>query len=63
MLERGFSETDLRLMLQDAFDWSSDKEPGRFVVHTRWEGRAWEIIVEPDLPDRRLVVITAFRLK
>ena len=63
MRERWFNEADLRQMLHDATEWSPDLEEGRFVVRSRWEGRNWEIIVEPDPEDRRLVIITAFRIR
>jgi hypothetical protein len=63
MLDRGFNETDLRQMLHDAIDWGPDKEMGRYAIHTRWDNGAWEIIVEPDWDDQRLVIITAYRLE
>jgi hypothetical protein len=63
MQERGFTETDLRRMLHDATDWWPDKEEGRFAIRSGWEARDWEIIVEPVPEDRRLVIITAFRLR
>ena len=63
MLDRHFNETDLRQMLHDASDWQPDKEIGRYAVHTRWDAGDWEIIVEPDREDQRLVIITAYRLE
>ena len=63
MLDRHFSETDLRQMLHDAGDWQADKEIGRYAVHARWDKGLWEIIVEPDREDQRLVIITAYRLE
>jgi predicted TIM-barrel fold metal-dependent hydrolase len=33
---------------------------GRWVIETRHRGRAWEVIVEPDLERQLLVVVTAY---
>ena len=63
MLDRQFSETDLRQMLQEASDWHVDKEIGRYTVHARWDNSSWEIIVEPDRDDQKLVIVTAYRLE
>lgn len=63
MVERRFNETDLRAMLADAIDWQPSKEPGRFVIRSQWDGDTWAIPVEPDYEEKRLVVITAYRLE
>ena len=60
MLDRGFSETDLRLMMADAVALRPDEQPGRFVLETAHNHASWEIIVEPDAADRLLVVVTAY---
>ena len=60
MVDRGFSEVDLRTMMDGARGYRGDVEPGRWVVDTSREGVPWEIIVEPDAVDRLLVVITAY---
>ena len=62
MLDRGFSETDLRVMMEGASGLREAAEPGRWIVATAHESRAWEIVVEPDAHDQLLVVITAFRV-
>jgi hypothetical protein len=62
MPERGFNETDLRLMLEDARHVRHDVEPGRWAVETAFSGRPWRVILEPDLFKRRSVLITAFEL-
>ena len=49
MEERGFSEVELRAMLDDAT---------RF--HTRHAGRAWRVVVEPDTDEKTLVIVTAY---
>jgi len=58
MVDRGFSETDLREMLDSAISFHADPEPGRWVVETRLGAR--HVIVEPDEFERLLIVITAF---
>jgi len=60
MVDRRFSETDLRLMMEDATGLREDDEPGRWLVETWHASRPWEIVVEPDREDRLLVVITAY---
>ena len=60
MLDRGFSEVDLRLMMEDATRIEEGGEPGRWVVRTIRDSRQWEVIVEPDPVDRFLVVVTAY---
>ena len=60
MIQRGFTEVDLRTMLHGAIGCRADVVPDRSVVEARHRGRAWEIIVEPDYEERRLVVITAY---
>jgi hypothetical protein len=63
MRDRQFNEPDLRMMLADATEWELDKEPGRFIVWGRRGNERWEVIVEPDLRTRLLVIVTAFRVR
>ena len=63
MMDRELSETDLRLMLEEAIGYHPNYEPGRYVIETRHEGIPWEVIVEPDPADRVVVVITAYRVE
>jgi hypothetical protein len=60
MVDREFTELDLRQMLEDASSLRPDVEEGRWVVTARHRRRAWEIVVEPDSAERVLVVITAY---
>ena len=60
MLERGFSEVDLRAMLHDARSLRRGKRPGRWIVSTRWHGQPWKVIVEPLVNEGILVVVTAY---
>jgi hypothetical protein len=60
MVDRRFTEVELRAMLTDPEALREDTEPGRWVVVTRHRGRPWEVIVEPEAEPRLLVVITAY---
>lgn len=60
MVDRRFSEIDLRTMLSVAMNLREDHEAGRWVVETSHESRSWEVIVEPDFVDQLVVVITAY---
>lgn len=60
MQDRGFSEVDLRVMMECALSLREDEEPGRWVVEAEHDSRSWEVIVEPDTADQLLVVITAY---
>ena len=60
MIDRRFSEVDLRGMMSAAMDLREDREAGRWVVETSHEGQLWEVLVEPDPADELLVVITAY---
>ncbi len=62
MIDRDFSETELRTMLDDAFDISPNKEPGRWTVTTRHDGNNWKVILEPLDQERIIRVITAFQI-
>ena len=62
MVDREFTELDLRQMLEDASSLRPDVEEGRWVVTARHRRQAWEIVVEPDEAERVLVVITAYRV-
>jgi len=60
MQDRGFSEIDLRTMIEDAGGFHPSIVPGRFLVTTRHAGKVWEIVVEPDEVEENLIVITAY---
>jgi hypothetical protein len=60
MVDREFTELDLRQMLEDATALRPDVEERRWVVTAHLRRRPWEIIVEPDEAERVLVAITAY---
>jgi hypothetical protein len=62
MEDRGFTELDLRAMLETAVRHRKDVVPGRWIIEGRRGGKAWEVIVEPDESLAILVVITAYPL-
>ena len=60
MVDRDFTEVDLRRMLEHATRLRAGVVYGRWVVETWHARRPWEIIVEPDEEMQLLVVITAY---
>ncbi len=60
MLDRRFTEVDLREMLQRARSHRADIVEGRWVIETRHRNKAWEVIVEPDFDAKLLVIVTAY---
>ena len=62
MVDREFTEVDLRRMLEHATDLREDIVEGRWLVQTRYLRHPWEVVVEPDLDRQLLVVITAYPL-
>lgn len=61
MVRRGFSETELREMLERAAGFREDDEFGRWVIDANKDQDPWEIVVEPQFKDRVLLVITAYK--
>lgn len=62
MLQRDFTEIDLRTMLDRATGYHPDLVEGRWSIATIHRYHPWEVIVEPDFLERLLVVITAYPL-
>lgn len=62
MIDRDFSEADLRLMIEVANRMRSGGSAGRWVLETVHLAAAWEVVVEPDELDRVIVVITAYKV-
>ena len=60
MVDRGFSEVDLRAMLEEATGYRPDEEEGRWSIEATHGELPWEVIVEPDTTAARLVIITAY---
>lgn len=60
MEERGFSEVELRSMLEVATELAPSKRPGRWLVRTRHAHRPWVVVLEPDEEDHILMVVTAY---
>jgi hypothetical protein len=60
MVDRGFTEMELRTMLEHARGYRPDIVAGRWVVITLHHRQTWEIIVEPDFVNKSLIVITAY---
>ncbi|WP_295456942.1 DUF4258 domain-containing protein [uncultured Thiodictyon sp.] len=60
MEDRDFSELDLRGMLQRAKTYGKDVAEDRWVIGTRHNLQRWEVIVEPDVIEQLLIIITAY---
>jgi hypothetical protein len=63
MLDRDFTETDVRTMLEDATGFHASSVPGRFCIESPFGSEQWEVVVEPDERDRALVVVSAYRVQ
>jgi len=62
MLQRGFTEVDLRVMMEGASGLSPSVEYGRWVVTARHGNRRWAVVVEPETQKRLLKVLTAYEV-
>jgi len=60
MEDRQFNEMDIRTMLEHARSHRRDIVEGRWVIETLHEEHPWEVIVEPDVMGKQLVLITAY---
>ncbi len=60
MPERGFSEADLRLMLEVATGLRRHQVPDRWNLETRHADRRWRIVLELDPARRLIIVVTAY---
>ena len=60
MLDRGFTEIDLRHMMERASSLDLDVAEGRWIASCRHERMPWEVIVEPDFEQQIVVVVTAY---
>ena len=60
MVDRDFTEVDLRVMLENAEAYREDVVEGRWLVETRHRRHPWHFIVEPDPVESLLVVITSY---
>ena len=62
MVDRRFSEVDLRLMLDAAAGFHENHEEDRFVIETTHDGRRRAVIVEPSPDEAVPIVVTAYPL-
>ncbi len=60
MLDRRFTEVDLRRMLEYARGYRRDIVEGRWVIETQHNKKEWQVVVEPDEAQKLLVVVTAY---
>ena len=62
MVDRSFNETDLREMCEAATGYRADSVAGRWIIETSRAAAAWEVIVEPDELQQKLIVVTAYKV-
>ncbi len=60
MEERGFTEIDVRRMLEEAAAVVPSRREGRWLVPGRLGGRTWVVVVEPEPSERVTYVVTAY---
>jgi hypothetical protein len=60
MVDRGFTETDLRDMLERARSVAPSAMFGRWEASCTHGGRAWTVVLEPIDAEVRVLVITAY---
>ncbi|MGR3177664.1 MAG: hypothetical protein ACUZ8E_06370 [Candidatus Anammoxibacter sp.] len=63
MIQRSFTELELRTMFDKAKNLHPDKEIGRYVVVSTLHSTNWEIIVEPAFDEKLIVVVTAYPIE
>lgn len=62
MVDRAFSETDLREMLEVTTGIRPGVTGERWVAECVWRGDHWNVVLEPDPSIARIVVVTAYRV-
>ena len=59
MSDRGFTEADLRAMIEDA-ESVELQDHGTYIVVTKLEKERWEVVVTPDEKKQVVIVVTAY---
>lgn len=62
MEDRRFTEMDLRRMLEQSTGYRRDTVAGRWIIQTRHRKQAWEVIAEPLITEKLVLIITAYPL-
>jgi hypothetical protein len=62
MVQRRFTEVELRDMMERALGVEPSREYGRWVLSVRRGGKSWEVVVEPDLDKGVVKVLTAYEV-
>ena len=62
MVDRRFTEADLREMLEDVSRVRPGSGTSRWVAECPWRGEYWEVVLEPDPASNEIVVVTAYRV-
>lgn len=61
--DRGFTEVELRRMLERADGFEPDAMADRWRIRTRHRRQEWIVVVEPEFDQRTVVVVTAYSVK
>ena len=62
MEQRGVTEVDVRAMLERATTLEPSVVDGRFMIPVTLQNQPWMVIVEPDLDERLLVLVTVYEV-
>lgn len=62
MEQRGVTEVEVRAMLEQATSFEPNVVEGRFMIPVRYLQRRWIAIVEPDVEEKLLVVVTVYEV-
>ena len=58
--ERGFTEIDVRTILEEATAATPSRREGRWMVPGQLRGRTWVVVVEPEPEEQLTYVVTAY---
>jgi hypothetical protein len=62
MEQRGVTEVEVRAMLERATTFEPNVVEGRIMIHVRHLQRPWIGIVEPDVDEKLLVIVTVYEV-
>jgi hypothetical protein len=62
MEQRCVTEVDVRAMLERATSFEPSVVEGRFMIPVTLQNRPWMVIVEPDLDEQLLVLVTVYEV-
>jgi hypothetical protein len=60
MLTRAFTEIEIRTMLMHPTSIRASAHRERWIMASRHARQRWEIVVQPDYAERKIVVVTVY---